>query len=87
MLLKLIYPPDLFHRDCLNTWAEKLPPNTAPAGYKCPVCTEKIFPSPNLESPVAHALKEALSSWSWARVGLGLSLVSKYDFKFICKIY
>ena len=71
------YFSDVFHRECLNSWAEKFPAHTAPAGYKCPVCSEKIFPPPNLESPVAHALKECLSNWSWARVGLGLPLVRK----------
>nr|XP_053647276.1 zinc finger protein-like 1 [Cherax quadricarinatus] len=66
---------DLFHKECLNDWASRLPPNTAPAGYKCPVCSKAIFPPPNLVSPIADRLQEALAVFPWARTGLGLPLV------------
>lgn len=66
---------DLFHKECLNDWASRLPPNTAPAGYKCPVCSKAIFPPPNLVSPIADRLQEALAVFPWARTGLGLPLI------------
>lgn len=65
----------VFHWNCLNAWAEKFPPNTAPAGYGCPVCQEKLFPKPNHISPIVDALKAKLQSANWARAGLGLPLL------------
>ncbi|XP_071521492.1 zinc finger protein-like 1 homolog [Panulirus ornatus] len=68
---------DLFHKDCLNDWASQLPPHTAPAGYKCPVCFKPVFPAENLVSPVADHLKENLAAFPWARTGLGLPLIDE----------
>ncbi|RXG54460.1 Zinc finger protein-like 1 [Armadillidium vulgare] len=65
---------DVFHRKCLDEWASKLPKNTAPAGYRCPVCSSLIFPASNLVSPVADALREILGNYEWARDGLGMSI-------------
>ncbi|XP_045585473.1 zinc finger protein-like 1 homolog [Procambarus clarkii] len=67
---------DLFHKECLNDWASRLPPHTAPAGYKCPVCSEAIFPPANYVSPVAERLRETLAIFPWARTGLGLPLIA-----------
>ncbi|KAK7024358.1 Zinc finger protein-like 1 [Halocaridina rubra] len=66
---------DIFHTDCLNDWASRLPPNTAPAGYKCPACSNPVFPASNLVSPVADRLREALAAFAWARTGLELPLI------------
>ncbi|XP_068243491.1 zinc finger protein-like 1 [Palaemon carinicauda] len=66
---------DVFHMDCLNDWATRLPPNTAPAGYKCPACSSPVFPASNLVSPVADHLREVLSVFPWARAGLWLPLI------------
>ncbi|KAG7161934.1 zinc finger protein-like 1 homolog [Homarus americanus] len=66
---------DLFHKECLNDWASRLPPDTAPAGYKCPVCSKAVFPPANLVSPIADRLRETLAVLPWARTGLGLPLI------------
>ncbi|KAE8607324.1 hypothetical protein XENTR_v10011135 [Xenopus tropicalis] len=66
---------DLFHWSCLNDLATQLPPNTAPAGYRCPSCQGPVFPPSNLVSPVAATLREKLSTVNWARAGLGLPLI------------
>ena len=66
----------MFHFACLNQYAQKLPANTAPAGYTCPTCNAGIFPPSNLASPVADVLREILSKVNWARAGLGLPLVN-----------
>lgn len=68
---------DVFHKECLNEWASQLPPNTAPAGYKCPVCSQPVFPAANLVSPVADYLRETLAAYPWARTGLGLPLIEE----------
>ncbi|XP_050709844.1 zinc finger protein-like 1 [Eriocheir sinensis] len=68
---------DVFHKECLNHWASQLPPNTAPAGYRCPMCSEPVFPAPNLVSPVADYLRETLAAYPWARTGLGLPLIEE----------
>uniref|UniRef100_A0A3Q3WI22 Zinc finger protein-like 1 n=1 Tax=Mola mola TaxID=94237 RepID=A0A3Q3WI22_MOLML len=69
---------DVFHWNCLNNLASRLPLHTAPAGYQCPVCQGPVFPASNLASPVADVLKEQLASVNWARAGLGLPLVRVY---------
>lgn len=69
-------PPDVFHWPCLAGWARALPPRTAPAGHRCPQCGGPLFPPPNLEGPVAEALRMRLRTAPWARPGLGLPLVS-----------
>ncbi|XP_074644056.1 zinc finger protein-like 1 isoform X2 [Tubulanus polymorphus] len=66
---------DIFHWDCINNYAKKLPKNTAPAGYQCPVCKSGLFPSVNQVSPVAESLRTLLSQVNWARAGLGLPLL------------
>lgn len=66
---------DVFHWNCLNNYAEKLPPNTPPSGYTCPICNVCIFPQPNAVSPVTEALKNALLGVNWARIGLGYPMV------------
>lgn len=69
----------LFHWDCLDVWARRLPPNTAPAGYRCQLCREAIFPGPNQTSPTIEQLKAKLQLANWARVGLGLSLLPELE--------
>ncbi|CAN8177117.1 unnamed protein product [Coccothraustes coccothraustes] len=67
---------DVFHWPCLAGWARALPPRTAPAGHRCPQCGGPLFPPPNLQGPVAEALRARLRTAAWARPGLGLPLVS-----------
>ncbi|XP_030825800.1 zinc finger protein-like 1 isoform X2 [Camarhynchus parvulus] len=66
---------DVFHWPCLSGWARALPPRTAPAGHRCPQCGGALFPPPNLQGPVAEALRARLRTAAWARPGLGLPLV------------
>ncbi|GBN12530.1 Zinc finger protein-like 1 [Araneus ventricosus] len=61
----------VFHWDCLNKYALSMLPQTPPEGYTCPVCNSCVFPQPNVVSPVAEALRNALLNVNWARVGLG----------------
>ncbi|XP_039583443.1 zinc finger protein-like 1, partial [Passer montanus] len=68
------FPPDVFHWPCLARWARALSPRTAPAGHRCPQCGGPLFPPPNLQGPVAEALRARLRSAPWARPGLGLPL-------------
>lgn len=68
---------DVFHFGCLNQYAQKLPANTAPAGYTCPTCKSGIFPPSNMASPVADMLRQMLSKVNWARAGLGLPLIEE----------
>lgn len=68
---------DVFHWDCLNARQSALPTNTAPRGHQCPICETEIFPTSNLVSPVADALKQQLAKANWGRNGLGLALVIK----------
>lgn len=67
----------VFHWVCLDKFARSLPSDTAPAGYTCQTCSECIFPSENLVSPVADALRGLLSDVNWARAGLGLPLLEE----------
>nr|XP_027234037.1 zinc finger protein-like 1 [Penaeus vannamei] len=73
----LLCAADVFHKECLNDWASRMAPNTAPAGYKCPVCSSPVFPAPNLVSPVADRLREMISIYPWAQTGLGLPLIKE----------
>ncbi|CAH0395277.1 unnamed protein product [Bemisia tabaci] len=66
----------VFHWKCLDEYARQLPSTTAPAGYSCPTCHSKIFPPSNLVSPVADELREKLAGVNWARIGLGLPILS-----------
>jgi hypothetical protein len=70
---------DVFHWSCLDKYASELPATTAPAGYQCPKCKECIFPPSNLVSPVVDILRNKLEATSWARVGLGQSLLEIGD--------
>lgn len=58
--------------ECLNNYASQLPPNTAPAGYACPICSKPIFSfnQTSTKSVILSSLEEKLSSYSWAREGL-----------------
>src|SRR5699024_2292341 len=72
------------HLECLNQYASQLPPNTAPAGYACPICSTPIFSftSGSSKSPIVSSLEAALSSYPWAREGIGLGLLdtsSQFD--------
>lgn len=66
----------VFRWSCLDNYCRSLPPDTAPAGYLCPVCGTGIFPPDNLVSPVADKLRSVLQNVNWARAGLGLPLLS-----------
>ena len=70
---------DIYHLNCLNEFANGLPPNTAPAGYTCPTCHKPIFPSTAVNSPVANNLRKILADESWARIGLGMPLIESND--------
>lgn len=70
---------DVFHWPCLAAWARALPPRTAPAGFRCPSCRGPLFPPPNLEGPLANALRARLAEAPWARPGLGLPLIEGAD--------
>ncbi|VDK47710.1 unnamed protein product [Anisakis simplex] len=65
----------LFHWQCLDAWARRFPSNTAPAGYKCHLCQEAIFPAANQTSPIIEELRTILQRSNWARTALGLTLV------------
>jgi len=67
----------LYHWVCLDQHCRSLPPDTAPAGYTCPICSEAVFPSENLVSPVADKLRKILQDVNWARAGLGLPLLEE----------
>ena len=71
--------PDIYHLSCLNTFANGLPPNTAPAGYTCPTCHKPIFPATASNSPVANNLRQILAEENWARIGLGMPLIQTND--------
>lgn len=68
---------DVLHLECLNNYASQLPPNTAPAGYVCPICTMPIFSfTPgSTKSPVGSQLEKTLADYPWAREGIGLGLM------------
>jgi len=68
---------DVFHLNCLDKLYRNLPSNTAPAGYKCSSCNISIFPKPNQAGRVIDRLKEVLSCYNWARIGLGLPLIEE----------
>jgi hypothetical protein len=67
----------VFDWNALNNHFAQLPPTTAPAGFKCPICSAGIFPAENQAGPVAEALREKLRLAPWARVGLGLPLIEE----------
>lgn len=70
---------DVFHWSCLAARARALPPRTAPAGHRCPTCGGPLIPPPNLEGPVAAALRSRLAAAPWARPGLGLPLIEDLE--------
>ncbi|XP_050071408.1 zinc finger protein-like 1 homolog [Anopheles maculipalpis] len=65
----------VFHWKCLNARQQMLPPNTAPGGHTCPICSEPLFPPSNLVSPVADVLRVRLGQVNWGRNELGLPLI------------
>lgn len=67
----------VFHWECLNARQSGLPPTTAPGGHTCPICSNAIFPPPNLISPVADMLKSRLGQVNWGRNELGLPMLSE----------
>ncbi|XP_049288066.1 zinc finger protein-like 1 homolog [Anopheles funestus] len=71
----------VFHWKCLNARQQMLPPNTAPGGHTCPICSEPLFPPSNLVSPVADVLRVRLGQVNWGRNELGLPLIldEKHD--------
>ncbi|PAV69140.1 hypothetical protein WR25_05791 [Diploscapter pachys] len=71
----------LLHWNCLNEWASNHPANTAPAGYRCPCCREKIFPASNQTSPLIEQLRAKLSQANWSRVAFGLPSLPEFEVK------
>ncbi|CAJ0582453.1 unnamed protein product, partial [Mesorhabditis spiculigera] len=69
----------VYHWDCIDNWARKMPPNTAPAGYRCPFCREALFPAPEQQSPLIEKLRAQLKAANWARVGIGLPILPELD--------
>jgi len=67
---------DLFHWDCINSWALRFPETTAPSFYQCPDCKAPVFPAAALVSPVADVVRQKLSKVAWGRRGLGISTKS-----------
>jgi len=65
----------VFHVKCIDAHYSQLPKNTAPAGYKCTKCQDKIFPSLNSGGPMVEQVREKLKSFPWARTGLGMPLL------------
>ena len=68
---------DVFHVHCLEKLYCSLPSNTAPAGYRCYSCDSPVFPTKNQAGYVTEHLRDILSKYNWARVGLCLPLVSE----------
>lgn len=66
----------VFHIGCVNDKFKKFPKSTAPPGFKCPDCNEKVFPKLNSGGPVAEQVRNKLKEFSWARTGLGLPLLA-----------
>lgn len=65
----------VIHTDCCDRHYTQFPKNTAPAGFKCVYCDDKIFPQLNQLGPIADQLREKLKNFSWARTGLGLPIL------------
>lgn len=59
----------IFHMQCVDSYASRFPPNTAPAGYTCPTCSHPIFAFSS-KSPVAQVLENALRPYAWAKDGI-----------------
>lgn len=74
----LIIYLDVFHWACLDNRANQLPNTTAPAGYKCPICLDVIFPNKNQTSPVIEKLSEKLVNAEWARTGLSIDNIVSF---------
>lgn len=67
VLLLMTLPLDIFHWQCLDTYASQLPETTAPAGYVCPSCSMCIIPLTNQGGPVAEVLRQKILSAKWAK--------------------
>lgn len=65
----------LLHWRCFDDWAASFPPNTAPAGYRCPCCSQEVFPPINEVSPLIEKLREQLKQSNWSRNALGLPVL------------
>ncbi|XP_046910285.2 zinc finger protein-like 1 homolog [Dermatophagoides farinae] len=61
----------IVHLECLDRYASKFSPNTAPAGYTCPCCMKPIF-SFTSRTPITIQLEQLLSSYAWAKEGISL---------------
>jgi len=57
---------DMFHPECLDVYANSLPPNTAQAGYVCPTCTKPMLPPANNSGPIAQLIRAAFANSPWA---------------------
>ncbi|CAG9807065.1 unnamed protein product [Chironomus riparius] len=68
---------DLFHKKCLEERQSALPSTTAASGHQCPKCDACIFPSSNLVSPVADALRIWLSQVNFGRNEMNLPMFSE----------
>lgn len=60
----------VYHWQCLDNYAGRLPSITTSAGYTCPSCNTAIFPPSNLVSPVADILKNKLNNATWAHTAV-----------------
>uniref|UniRef100_A0A1I8GQ69 RING-type domain-containing protein n=2 Tax=Macrostomum lignano TaxID=282301 RepID=A0A1I8GQ69_9PLAT len=63
---------DIFHWRCLNQSMQRLPSNTAPAGYECPICSRSVIPADNAAGPVVEGIRAKLRGATWAQTALGV---------------
>eukprot|EP00794_Sanderia_malayensis_P020598 gene20598-22629_t len=63
---------DVFHWDCINKDALKLPPDAPSSALVCCNCKSAIIPPDKLVSPVADVVRQKLSTVGWGRKRLGL---------------
>ncbi|KAH9413014.1 Zinc finger protein-like 1 [Dermatophagoides pteronyssinus] len=61
----------IVHLECLDRYAQQFPPNTAPAGYTCPICSKPIF-SFTSRTPITQQLEQLLATFEWAKEGISL---------------
>uniref|UniRef100_A0A1I7UBI7 Zinc finger protein-like 1 homolog n=1 Tax=Caenorhabditis tropicalis TaxID=1561998 RepID=A0A1I7UBI7_9PELO len=69
----------LLHWRCFDDWAASFPATTAPAGYRCPCCSQEVFPPLNEVSPLIEKLREQLKQSNWARNALGLPVLPELN--------
>ncbi|KYQ89376.1 hypothetical protein DLAC_10037 [Tieghemostelium lacteum] len=58
----------IFHPECIDVYANSLPPNTTSAGYVCPKCSKPIIPNNESNSPLAQNIKKIFSISPWAEI-------------------